>query len=407
MTTMTTEPRTDPPSGAEFAQLPSRRLDAVVRQCVGAAPAADIVVTSSALETVPYEIGTISTCALLRARGEVLVDGEPRSWSVFVKVLQSAKTWQHLHLIPEEAREFFVQDFPWRLEIDAQRSTLRDVLPRGLRLPALYDVLETDDLHAAMWMEDVASSDDPWTVRTFEHAAGLLGELAGRRPVGSDAVFGDPTFARAAGSALRHYADGRVRHWAGSALRDDAIWDHPAMRAALCDLDEFGERGLRAQLTRAFEDLPGLFALVESLPQTHVHGDASPQNLLVPAETPDELVAIDWGFNCPLAVGFDLGQLLIRLAHAGELAADDLEAHHDLIVPAYCEGLARAGFDATEGDVLAGYVGSMMLRSGFTTLPFEVFERPDLPDSPELRETLRARIALTRFILDLTDRVVG
>src|SRR5690349_16737234 len=109
MTSMTTEPRTDAPSGAEFARLPTRRLHTVVRQCVGAAPTADIVVTSSALETVPYEIGTISTCALLRARGEVLVDGEPRSWSVFVKVLQSAKTWQHLHLIPEEARDFFVR----------------------------------------------------------------------------------------------------------------------------------------------------------------------------------------------------------------------------------------------------------------------------------------------------------
>ena len=355
----------------------------------------------------PYEIGTVSTYALLRARGQALVDGEPRSWSVFVKVLQSAKVWQHLHLIPEEARDFFVRDFPWRLEIDAQRSTLRDVLPRGLRLPVLYDVLEADDLHASMWMEDVALSARPWTARTFEHAADLLGELAGRRPVGSDAVFGDPTYARDAGSALRHYADGRVRHWAGSALRDDAVWEHPAMRGALGDLDELGERGLRDQLHRAFEDMPRLFALVESLPQTHVHGDASPQNLLVPADAPDELVAIDWGFNCPLAVGFDLGQLLIGLAHAGELAVDDLRAHHEVIVPAYGDGLARAGFDATERDILTGYVGSMMLRSGFTALPFEIFEDPDVPDSPELRETLRRRIELTRFILDLTVQVTG
>ena len=49
MTTMTTEPSTDAPAGAEFAQLGGRRLEASVRQCVGAESSADVLVTGSEL----------------------------------------------------------------------------------------------------------------------------------------------------------------------------------------------------------------------------------------------------------------------------------------------------------------------------------------------------------------------
>ena len=60
---------------------------------------------------------------------------------------------------------------------------------------------------------------------------------------------------------------------------------------------------------------------LEALPQCYQHGDASPQNLLVPKGKPDEFVVIDWGFDCPQAVGFDLGQLLIGDGQAANTAA--------------------------------------------------------------------------------------
>jgi hypothetical protein len=130
-----------------------------------------------------------------------------------------------------------------------------------------------------------------------------------------------------------------------------------------------------------------------------VHGDASPQNLLIPVQSPQTFVVIDWGFNSPQSVGFDLGQLLLGLAHAGELGVGDLPAIHEAIVPAYCEGLARAGFTASRDEVLLGHVGSMMLRSGFTSLPFD---RLGGPADPELRRLFGERVRLTRFLLDLT-----
>ena len=338
-----------PPSGAEFAQLGPDRLAEVVRQGTRSPAHAVVEVLSCRLETVPYEIGTISTCALLRASGEARIGAETRPWSAFVKVLQSAQAWPLIDMIPAQQREQFLRDFPWRLEIEAHESPLRDVLPDGMRLPQLYTVAEVDDLHAAMWMEDVAPAAVAWDLDRFARAAMLLGELAGRRPVGSPAIFGDPTYALDAGCALRMYAEGRVVHWAAGAIRNDAIWGHPAMQAVVQDLHE---GRLRADLLTAVERLPELFSIAESLPATYVHGDASPQNLLAQADEPDEFVVIDWGFNCPLAVGFDLGQLLVGLAHAGELDVNQLAAVHETIVPAYVEGMARANIQARSDDVL-------------------------------------------------------
>jgi hypothetical protein len=45
---------------------------------------------------------------------------------------------------------------------------------------------------------------------------------------------------------------------------------------------------------------------------------ASPQNLLLPADDPDSVLVTDWGFGSLLPAGFDLGQLLVGLMHAGQ-----------------------------------------------------------------------------------------
>jgi hypothetical protein len=132
------------------------------------------------------------------------------------------------------------------------------------------------------------------------------------------------------------------------------------------------------------------------------HGDASPQNLLVPADAPDTFVAIDLGFQTPHAVGFDLGQLLVGLVHAGEMPAAGLSDVDAVLVPAFVEGLRTYGVDVSPSDVAYGYYGSLALRAGFTSLPIELLSAPaegGLPDG-ELMATFRERAALTRFIVD-------
>jgi hypothetical protein len=131
------------------------------------------------------------------------------------------------------------------------------------------------------------------------------------------------------------------------------------------------------------------------------HGDASPQNLLVPADAPESFVAIDISFQCPHAVGFDLGQLLIGLVHAGVMRAECLPEVHEAIVAAFAESYLSHGATASADDVLQGYVGSLLIRSGLSSLPYEHL---GAEPSPELVVRFQERAALTRFIVDLSHK---
>jgi hypothetical protein len=58
------------------------------------------------------------------------------------------------------------------------------------------------------------------------------------------------------------------------------IWCHPVVAAAL---RRAADPSLRADLVALGERLPKFLDQLEALPLTYAHGDASPQNLLLPA----------------------------------------------------------------------------------------------------------------------------
>ncbi len=383
-------------SDLAYAEVTRDHLEVIVGRCLGVeAP----TLTSVRVATVVYPYGSIATGALMRCSGTAMVGAEERRWSIFVKQLQSARVWPMLHLIPESHRADWVARFPWRIEIEAYRSRLPDLLPAGLRLPAVYDIVEIDDDRAAIWMEDVEVSSECWSTRQFAHAARLLGVLAGRRPPGTDVVFGLPPENLTPGSGLRMLAFGRVKMGVGGMLADDAIWAHSALVYAL---DATGERHLRDDIRSAMHEVDGWLDVLDSLPQTYVHGDASPQNLLVPVGDPDQFVVIDFGFNSPHCVGFDLGQLLVGLVHSDLMEPADMRRVHEAILPAYIDGLRSTGLNATSEEIERGFVLSLLVRSLFTAVPLEMLHEPD---SPELRQLLTSRIRMARYLLNLADSV--
>jgi hypothetical protein len=95
-----------------------------------------------AAERVPYDAGSPATGALVRLRG-TLTDGTP--WSVFIKLLQSARHWPHLNRVPPAAREEFAANFPWRAELAAWEPGFAGRLPAGLRVPVLYRLADLGD----------------------------------------------------------------------------------------------------------------------------------------------------------------------------------------------------------------------------------------------------------------------
>jgi hypothetical protein len=352
------------------------QLDAIVLAAVGR-PA---VVTRWDAEPVPYESGSPATGTLARVRG---VTAEGQSWSVFLKVLQHPRHWRLLDRVPGQVRADFLGNFPWRAELTAWEPTFSAHLPVGLRVPELYRVVELPEDRVAVWMEDIVVSAQPWTTDRFVMAAGVLGALAANRR--------DPDLLAACpvppGYGLRRYYDGAVRPvlpW----LQSHDLWGHPLLATS-------GGTRLRADLLELAAAAPAILDRLEELPQALPHGDASPQNLLVPLTAPDTLVAIDVAFQCPLAVGFDLAQLLVGLVHAGQMPTSDLPAIHHLLAPAYEDGMNHGKRPAALADIEAGYVGSLVIRAAFTSLPFR-------EPIPSLTDTyIDERMMLTRFITDL------
>ncbi len=103
----------------------------------------------------------------------------------------------------------------------------------------------------------------------------------------------------------------------------NGVWHHPVLQAAL---GQAADPALPADMVALGERLPQLLDMLDELPQTYAHGDASPQNLLLPEDEPGTIAVIDWGFGTLLPVGFDLGQLLVGLAHARDTDLSQLPA---------------------------------------------------------------------------------
>ena len=334
------------------------------------------------VDSVP--VVSMTTGALARVRGDFADGGETGAWSVIVKVVHSPDRSPIWAQIPPEFHEITLAEIPWRTEPELYGSALRDLLPAGLRLPAVYSVDEIDNGATAIWMEAVVQVDGPWTLADHRRVGYLLGRLAGRFPESADAA---PLPLRR--RDLRHYFFGRVSSAVLPALRDDAVWAHPLV-APVVDAD------LRRDLHALADAAPAILDRVDALPRTLVHGDACPQNLLRGVD--GDVVAIDWQFPGWCAVGFDVGQLIAGHAESGDLAPADLEAAYAGAIEEYTKGLHDEGMTVSADDVVQGAAGALIIRSTFTAVPLEFL---DVEPAADLVRLFSRRARFARFLLNL------
>ncbi|MCW2799664.1 MAG: hypothetical protein JWQ70_1136 [Aeromicrobium sp.] len=340
-----------------------------------------------------YPTSTIPTERLTHCELEF---GDGQVARIFVKEIRDVTHWPMLHAIPEHLLESFVSGFPWRLEIELYANGFGCPMPAGMRLPDVYSIQELEEGRAALWMEDVqALSYDAWTTVRFARAAHLLGQLAaGRIPPGVLPLGLETGTPFGPNLGVRMMFNGRVESIFRPAIEGDELWQHPTVVAAL---ERTGDRAIIADLRALVSRGQALIDESDSLPMTYAHGDASPQNLLIPADDPDTFVVIDPGLNSQLPVGHDLGQLLVGLCHAGEMDPSELEGIHRVILPAYIEGLTAAGMAVDPADVERGYLSGLLLRSGFSAIPLEQL---NAPTSDQAIALWSDRIRMTRAILD-------
>ncbi len=325
------------------------------------------------LESVDYAFGSPATAGLHLLRGE--------DWAWFCKELQHVRHWPGLVQLPPEIAPEFAATFPWRSELEMWDEPWASTLPDGLRLPTLHRVVDLGDDRLAVWMEAVEESRTPWDLDRYARAAHLLGRWNAR--------CADPDLLSLcewpAGFALRMYAERAVGSF-GLGMLHSGAWQHPWLA---------GHEDLRVGLLRLGELIPALLDRLDTYRQALPHGDASPQNLLVPVDDPTTFVVIDVSFRSPHALGFDLGQLLVGLVHAGVVPASDLPAVADRIVPAYLDGLAVEGITGVDDDVRWAFAASVLLRSGFDGFRYDLLEA----SRPEDRHAFDERIGLARFLV--------
>lgn len=355
------------------------RVGALVRR----AGVGDHLVGSAGCTVVSHSLGAPATHGVYRVAGRTSDGGD---WSMFCKVLQHPRHWDGLAQMPPEVARHFADNFPWRTELELWDPRVQASFPDGLRSPVLHELVELEDDRIAVWQEDVALAPGgaAFDLDRFGRAAYLLGRWNARST--APEVLGVTDLP--VGFALRMYAEQAVPGRGLAPLADDALWAHPWLA---------GHGALRADLARAGERIPADLDRLDAMVQCLPHGDASPQNLLVPAAgDPAELVVIDLSFRTPHPLGFDLSQLLVGLTQAGEVPAAQLPGIAGRILSSYLRGLHDEGVTDHDEAVHDSFVTVSMLRSGFDSLLYELLGS----DEAGARHAFDERIALTRFLVE-------
>ena len=353
-------------------------VDGAVASLVRQALGVDVAPEATRLEVVDYPFGSPATGALLRLRG---ADSAGVAWSLFGKLLQHPRHWSALSLLPPHVAQEFKASFPWRCELELWDADVTATLPEGLRPPVLHRLVELPDDRVMVWLEDVVEDPRPWDLERFALAARLLGRWNARSSTPEVLA----ASALPPGFPLRRYAESSVPGRGLAPLADDALWAHPWLS---------GHGDLRARLQDLSKRIPAWLDRLEALPLAMPHGDASPQNLLVPSGETDGFVVIDISFRAPHALGFDLGQLVVGLVHAGELLPDALPAVADAVEAAYLAGLADEGLAVDPDLVHEGFTTAAMVRSGFDGFRYDLLRE----SRPEDRRAFDDRVALARFL---------
>jgi Phosphotransferase enzyme family len=345
----------------------------------------DVELLDSRVDPVDYDLPAITTGGRWWVSGHVATSCAKAPFRLFVKQVQSWERSPFFQFVPEEYRELAVAGVPWKTEAIVYRSGLADRLPDGLTAPRALGVFDLDATSSSVWLEEVPVRPATWDLARYERAAFLLGRFSASPALAPLAGLRDIEW------TLDTYATGRLAVQVVPMLMSDEVWEHPLCAA----FDDELRTRLRAAATRS----PALAAEADSLPYLLSHGDACPNNLLAGADD-DALVMIDFGFWGGAPVGFDLSQLLVGDVQIGRRSAEGLAELDDAIVSAYVAGLRAEGCDVPEAQVWRSHALCLLLMTGLSALPFDLFEGP--VDERTLAQAAD-RATIARYSLDLLD----
>jgi hypothetical protein len=307
-------------------------LDAsMLRPIVGHALDASVAVPVE-WSVVPILAGDGQGLGVFRVSGSARVGGEPRAWSVVLKVLPgtpgSPTGW----------------NYPAREALAYERGLLGD-LPPGLDAPRCFGHAEHGGQHF-LWLEDLGSDAIRWRLDDYGKAARALGRFNGAYLIGRSLPV--------AGWLSQQWLRSWLAEGAGAMRELPRFRRHPLVQRVYPR--EVLDR-LLLLWARRDELLDGL----DRMPQVLGHNDAFRRNLFLRSE---RLLAVDWAFLGPEPVGAELAPLVTASVAFLGVARDSWRDLEQTAVEAYLHGLQDVGWRGAPDFPRFGFAASSALRYG-------------------------------------------
>ena len=286
-------------------------------------------------------------------------DQGTQAWSIVLKILNNPKEWG------QDPRYWAY----WKRELVAFQSGLLATLPIGLSAPRCYGTIEHEE-NGWIWMEHIEESTGRrWALEHFHEAARQAGNFAGAFlggvPLPDTPWLSAPFFRNV-------FADGDwwATHMDPTALKN--AWQSPLVQYAFSD-------ALRSGVLRIWAEKYRFWETIDRLPQVLCHNDFHRRNLMFRMGTngQQELVALDWAFCGPGALGMDLGELVATSAYFFEVEPAEVGELEVTVLDGYYAGLRDAGWSGDTQVVRLGYLLSATLWMGATLPGWAAVMLPD------------------------------
>lgn len=231
----------------------------------------------------------------------------------------------------------------WKREWLAYGTGMLDALPGELRAPRTLLATQPAEAECRIWMEDVEGRPGAeWELDDYDSAAFDLATTQAAYACGRSILPTEPWLSR---GWLRGWVDTIGRHI--EALDDDALWADERSTAL---------GALRPRLRALWQSREELLAIVEAAPQTLVHCDFWPTNLI--AADDGTTVALDWSQVGVGSIAQDLDQLTLDPVWMQVLPDASLDALEDHVLPGYLSGLRTSGVDIDEAGLRRLYAAA-------------------------------------------------
>jgi hypothetical protein len=294
----------------------------------------------------PLSGGASEGMGLYWVTGSARVGRTTRPWALVCKVCA-----------PADGIDPGAWDYPTREPL-TYGSGLLSALPGELTAPRCLAVETQPDGTPRLWLEAVPDvHPGPWTLDRYALAAQHLGRFNGAYLVGTP-LPDQPWLSR---GWLRDFVEPSGPAFAelerlagpGGPLLLRRLYPSPVV----------------AELGRLWRERERFLEALDRLPQTFCHHDAFRRNLLHRAgPAGEDLVAIDWAYAGPGAVGEDLGQLVMASLYFFETAGIEPDDLATICFAGYVAGLREAGWGGDEHLARLGFAIDAALRTSIGLL---------------------------------------